>query len=1005
MLTILFSILLTIRPIFGSFVPGTERWITEELGSVKALHHNEMSQLFSPVAEWREHHFFFVYTTPDLVVRVAHYQEGFGGAAIRIRDEPLVDECYKRSASWKHDFSLGVDELGYLHVAGDMDEYPYYEQSRHGHLPPELKGHNCLFWRSVRPGDSRAFVFVGHLDGGEGCPIGDGFSRLRFTNDRNGRLFAHYGNLAYVGARNDTDGRLGDRGLGMSRYDPYQKKWILIGRSWRSDWGEMSRTALNVDEQNVNGPFQESYRDVVFDRHGVAHLCSVTRYLTREYVTYALSDATDYNTWETRHRDSLSLPITTAPPAEIIADLGHGYEQFGPQVSFAQLPSRDVDDVLAFVREQNVNGTLLLRGIDSSTGAWRDVAGPEFPQGHHLNLNNILYGPDDIPTMLSKEGIYRFSSATNVQFSPVPHSRLQPAPGYFLRTGKLLSVSLSEKAEPLPHGSNPVASLKLLMTRQMDFHDDEQWVLKEIDRVSTAKRATTQFFSPLASWGENDYVYTYVSTLRNVRIRHVRNNEDDELEVVDDVLLEDQSYKTVGDSNHAYSIGVDEKGYIFLAGDMDEYPEFGSRHEHLPPDFRDKKCLFWKSTSPRDVKTLAFVGDEDAAEEGKHCPWGTGYSRLRFINDQKGRLYAHYRAIGAISDPDHANGPRGDRGMMMSRYDADEEKWISLGGRYQPTKSASSHWALYIEPDDTEEEYGEIHRDVHFDMDDVLHIAVQLRKDVGGEKRMFLCYIRSYDYGDTWTTTDGQTRTAPMLVDDGERVAYIQQSSAGSQIAVASLSDNKTAVFINALNNWNLYTTLNSGSGTWQRTELLSWNPPTSDDGEQNFVYYDRAHGWPMMISEDGLYRFSTTESADFKSSLALQSYMFPLKASQLVVNQAHIGRTGVIAALATRFPDPGPVAKQSEPLACPLEDPDEPLAMAPMALVLIGHFPTDRPSTEEPPELTTAEPPEPPPTRPPTEEPEETTQGEAEGPTTIPPPLSQPQCLRRRIRKATTTG
>eukprot|EP01069_Polyplicarium_translucidae_P005949 Polyplicarium_translucidae@DN2880_c0_g1_i3.p2 len=95
---------------------------------------------------------------------------------------------------------------------------------------------------------------------------------------------------------------------------------------------------------------------------------------------------------------------------------------------------------------------------------------------------------------------------------------------------------------------------------------------------------------------------------------------------------------------------------------------------------------------------------------------------------------------------------------MMSRYDADEEKWISLGGRYQPTKSASSHWALYIEPDDTEEEYGEIHRDVHFDMDDVLHIAVQLRKDVGGEKRMFLCYIRSYDYGDTWTTTDGQTR-------------------------------------------------------------------------------------------------------------------------------------------------------------------------------------------------------------------------------------------------------
>eukprot|EP01069_Polyplicarium_translucidae_P005950 Polyplicarium_translucidae@DN2880_c0_g1_i4.p1 len=316
---------LAIEGVISSFIPGTERWTTEELGQVKALHHNEMSQFFSPVGARGNRDFFFVYTTPDLVVRVAHYQEGLGGAPIRIRDEPLVDECYKRSASWKHDFSLGVDELGYLHVAGDMDEYPYYEQSRHGHLPPELKGHNCLFWRSVRPGDSRAFVFVGHLDGGEGCPIGDGFSRLRFTNDRNGRLFAHYGNLAYVGARNDTDGRLGDRGLGMSRYDPYQKKWILIGRSWRSDWGEMSRTALNVDEQNVNGPFQESYRDVVFDRHGVAHLCSVTRYLTREYVTYALSDATDYNTWETRHRDSLSLPITTAPPAEIIADLGHGW--------------------------------------------------------------------------------------------------------------------------------------------------------------------------------------------------------------------------------------------------------------------------------------------------------------------------------------------------------------------------------------------------------------------------------------------------------------------------------------------------------------------------------------------------------------------------------------------------------------------------------------------------------------------------------------------------------
>eukprot|EP01069_Polyplicarium_translucidae_P007475 Polyplicarium_translucidae@DN3110_c0_g1_i6.p2 len=67
-------------------------------------------------------------------------------------------------------FSIGIDENDYVIVAGNMNEYPYYMEERHDHLPQDARNHHCLLWGRSYAGNPPAssFGFLG--DDAAKCP-------------------------------------------------------------------------------------------------------------------------------------------------------------------------------------------------------------------------------------------------------------------------------------------------------------------------------------------------------------------------------------------------------------------------------------------------------------------------------------------------------------------------------------------------------------------------------------------------------------------------------------------------------------------------------------------------------------------------------------------------------------------------------------------------------------------------------------------------------------------
>eukprot|EP01069_Polyplicarium_translucidae_P009073 Polyplicarium_translucidae@DN3286_c0_g1_i5.p1 len=92
-------------------------------------------------------------------------------------------------------------------------------------------------------------------------------------------------------------------------------------------------------------------------------------------------------------------------------------------------------------------------------------------------------------------------------------------------------------------------------------------------------------------------------------------------------LVADPNFVTSSTTSD-YSIAVDEKGYVHIAGEMTEYPL--RNMEHLPSEYQDKHCMLWKSAAPLDASSFVYRGNDP-----KHCPHGIGFQHYRFTNDTR----------------------------------------------------------------------------------------------------------------------------------------------------------------------------------------------------------------------------------------------------------------------------------------------------------------------------------------------------------------------------------
>eukprot|EP00914_Ancora_sagittata_P021528 GHVO01042649.1.p1 GENE.GHVO01042649.1~~GHVO01042649.1.p1 ORF type:complete len:478 (+),score=49.31 GHVO01042649.1:392-1825(+) len=209
---------------------------------------------------------FFVFIDTDLRPIVG----GFNRAQYVFNSKNL-DEDTSFTIPEDHDylFSIGIDENGYLHVTGKMNDYPLRED------PSELTNHHCLIWRSKEPLDVSEWEFRG--DDASKCPQGTGFKNLKFFNNPHTREL-------YLSYRVHLKASLtADAGLGISRYDVDTEIWEPCG-------GETA-VIFSPRSHETIPPY---YASVIFDNDSTMHLAAAVPAADSDgeenhYVIYAKS--------------------------------------------------------------------------------------------------------------------------------------------------------------------------------------------------------------------------------------------------------------------------------------------------------------------------------------------------------------------------------------------------------------------------------------------------------------------------------------------------------------------------------------------------------------------------------------------------------------------------------------------------------------------------------------------------------------------------------------------
>ena len=164
-----------------------------------------------------------------------------------------------------HSVALGIDENGYLHLVGDMHNYPRYE-SPQAHLPLRYAYKNIMYWRSDNPLDISSFSFKGDQAGQ--CPPGFGFTYQVFFNDLNGKL--HFTARAHQTSSNAV------RCAPFSRYDAGTGTWSAIGGPDPDDPGSEPRTFYDDGREyttaSPDNKYSKTHPHGVFDRNNTMHL-------------------------------------------------------------------------------------------------------------------------------------------------------------------------------------------------------------------------------------------------------------------------------------------------------------------------------------------------------------------------------------------------------------------------------------------------------------------------------------------------------------------------------------------------------------------------------------------------------------------------------------------------------------------------------------------------------------------------------------------------------------
>ncbi|MDF7822664.1 tandem-95 repeat protein [Pontiellaceae bacterium B12227] len=367
----------------------------------------------------------------------------------------------------------------------------------------------------------------------------------------------------------------------------------------------------------------------------------------------------------------------------------------------------------------------------------------------------------------------------------------------------VFSVQETTRVTVRPHNYTTPATLEIVQAPQLAHYPlyaeaaqlysnnvaydltNESYTYSEIFRTQTYPYPvfSDSFGTPVVSWNNSTFV-AFADAGRRIKIAKITgdiveeayldsiqyqaedfyaNSDDDP----DNNIVGADFYRMIeADGHHDLCISVDKDGYIHIAGDMHNFPDFEGTKDYLPMRYFNSHCLYWRSDNPGDISSFSFKGDDPTT-----CPQGYGFTYLQFHKDLNGELY--FSSRGFQGDP--AKMIR--RAQVTSRYDAENGTWSIVGGKaFEPDGYDVTFWEDNAEGGGS---YVKMFADLCFDRQNRMHIATGiLNYDAEIVREVWavltdLLYLQSDDGGVTMKKPDGSVVSMPARAEAGANQAEV----------------------------------------------------------------------------------------------------------------------------------------------------------------------------------------------------------------------------------------
>lgn len=281
---------------------------------------------------------------------------------------------------------------------------------------------------------------------------------------------------------------------------------------------------------------------------------------------------------------------------------------------------------------------------------------------------------------------------------------------------------------------------------------------------------TESIYSPLDSHNDSLY-FIMLDDSRKPRVGRYFDGETNTVPLDKNQI----DYQPLDDGHQEYSIGVDKEGYIHVTGDLHNFPQGNAGH--VPNEYSTANILYWKSSSPGDISSMVFIGN-NAVETIPGIAWSYG----NFTTDRNGELYYISRTLAR-----QYYYQNGGRGLGLYWYDSDNKQWVARGVN-APKSDASYPVIAWEESGKDGGSYQQHKGNIRFDTNNRMHLTVGMNTQNGPAQVNSVIYAYSDDGGLTFHKANGDNITLPMQVASGERQADVIDSNPSATFEQPSLT-------------------------------------------------------------------------------------------------------------------------------------------------------------------------------------------------------------------------